>query len=100
MNEKKIFNTHALLSEFAELHSVDLGALESLTQGVKSRIEAFGVDKFNALPYPKKMLVLDQAVESYFAWASKYHADLENNTDGAFVKLLDAVYEQVKNKKH
>lgn len=89
-----------ILKEFANDHNIDLGVLESFTQGVTSRIEKYGVDKFNSLTYAQRVIVINAAVESYFLWAEKYYSDLENNVDGAFDRLLNDVYEVVKKDKH
>ena len=93
-------STQELLAEFAKKNDISLGALESLTQGVTSRIQSFGIEKFNSLPYAQRIIVLNEAVQSYFEWAERYHSDLENNTNGAFDNLLSEVYELVKEDKH
>ncbi len=98
MDKKR--STQELIVEFAKNSDIDLVALESLTSGVTSRIESFGIEKFNSLPYAQRITVLNEAIESYFSWAEKYHSDLENNIDGAFDKLLNEVYELVKKDKH
>lgn len=86
------------VSDLAKQFGLDEIALQLFTDGVISRINHYGIEKFKKLSKPKQIEILQAACLHYIESSKKMMEEYKNNTNGARDKLISDVYDELKGK--